>query len=117
MNDIINDYIMRKGLKPNPKLTGGKVNYYLVKVTHPRREEQPAYQAECEDIIHALGMTFDEGCAFKALWRTAAARQQNGKPGHSAVYDMEKVIHYAGNLLRLLKLKEAEDAQPAKPAD
>jgi len=91
------------------KLTGGRVNYYLVKVAHPRREEQDPYQAECEDIIHALGMTFDEGCAFKALWRTAAARQQNGKPGHSPVYDMEKVVHYGSNILRHLKLEEAED--------
>lgn len=101
--------------EPKNKLTGGKVNYYLVRVAHPRREEQAPYQAECEDIIHALGMTFDEGCAFKALWRTAAARQSNGKPGHSAIYDMEKVVHYGGNLLRHLKLKEADDAQPANP--
>lgn len=103
---------------PVVRLTGGKVNYYLVLVTHPRREEQPAYQAECEDIIHALGMTFDEGCAFKALWRTAAARQNNGKAGHDPIYDMEKVIHYAGNLLRLLK-HEAKDAtgSTSEPAE
>lgn len=37
------------------KLTGGRNNYYLVQVKHPQREEQPAYQAECEDIIQALG--------------------------------------------------------------
>ena len=92
-----------------PKLTGGKVNYYLVSVAHPRREEQPAYQAECEDIIAALGMTFDEGCEFKALWRGAAARLGNGKPGANAIYDAEKRVHYASNSLRSLKLKEADD--------
>ena len=82
------------------ELTGGKVNYYLARVEHPRREEQPTYQAECEDIISALGMTFDEGCEFKAIWRTAAARKGNGKPGSNAVYDAEKRVHYAKNSLR-----------------
>jgi hypothetical protein len=81
-------------------LTGGKVNYYLVKVTHPQREEQPSYQAECEDIIRALKMTFDEGCEFKAIWRTASARIGNGKAGQGAMYDAEKRVHYAGACLR-----------------
>ena len=82
------------------ELTGGKVNYYLVQVEAPQREEQPPYQAECEDIIQALGMTFDEGCLFKALWRNANARKNNGKPGQSAKYDAEKMVHYAGRILR-----------------
>jgi hypothetical protein len=86
------------------KLTGGKVNYYLCRVDNPQRKEQAPYQAECEDIIRALGMDFDEGCEFKALWRTAAARQGNGKPGRSqtdqAIYDAEKRVHYANRSLR-----------------
>ena len=85
--------------EPN-KLTGGKVNYYLVQVPHPQRLNQAAYQAECEDIIRALNMTFDEGCEFKAIWRTAAARMGNGKPGQAAVYDAEKRVHYASASLR-----------------
>jgi hypothetical protein len=84
-------------------LTGGLVNYYLVKVNRPQRTEQPPYQAECEDIIRALGMTFDEGCEFKAIWRTAAARQGNGKPGTKAIYDAEKRVHYATASLRALQ--------------
>lgn len=84
----------------NQELTGGKVNYYLVQVVAPQREEQPPYQAECEDIIQALGMTFDEGCLFKALWRNANARKNNGKPGQSAKYDAEKMVHYAGRILK-----------------
>lgn len=95
------------------KLTGGRVNYYLVHVAHPQREDQPAYNAECEDIIQALGMTFDEGCLFKALWRSTAARQGNGKPGSSDVYDAEKMVHYAGRVLRHRKPKGLLDAQPA----
>lgn len=82
------------------KLTGGLTNYYVVKVNNPQRVEQPPYQAECEDIIHALGMTFDEGCLFKALWRSAAARKGNGKPGNEAVYDAEKMVHYASRILK-----------------
>jgi hypothetical protein len=113
-------------------LTGGRVNYYLVRVDNPQRKEQAPYQAECEDIIHALGMTFDEGCEFKALWRTAAARQGNGKPGRKqldqAIYDAEKRIHYGERSLRHLvfqrmceesgeKLKSTEALAGYEPKD
>lgn len=77
------------------KLTGGNVNYYLAEVTHPKRPELAPYIAECEDITHALQMTPEEFCEFKAIWRTAAARLGNGKPGLKAVYDAEKRVHYA----------------------
>lgn len=88
---------------PETELTGGRVNYYLASVNNPQREEQPGYIAECEDIIQALDMTFDEGCLFKALWRTASARLGNGKPGQKAVYDAEKMVHYAGRILTKTK--------------
>ena len=95
-------------LEPEKKLTGGRVNYYLVRVVHPQREEQPAYQAECEDIIRALNMTFDEGCEFKAIWRTAAARMGNGKPDQKALYDAEKRVHYSQASLRQERNKSME---------
>lgn len=82
------------------KLSGGLNNYYVVPIKNPQRIEQEPYQAECEDIIQALGMTFDEGCAFKALWRNAAARMGNGKPDNSSVYDSEKIVHYANRILK-----------------
>lgn len=82
------------------ELTGGFTNYYLAEIKHPQREEQPPYQAECEDIIRALNMNFDEGCEFKAIWRTAAARLGNGKPEQKALYDAEKRVHYANASLR-----------------
>lgn len=83
-------------------MTGGFVSYYLAKVAHPQRTEQPPYQAECEDIIQALEMTFDEGCIFKAIWRSAAARLGDRKPGHNPTYDAEKIVHYGKrNLLRV----------------
>ena len=87
-------------------LSGGFTNYYLVQVTDPQRKEQPPYQAECEDIIRSLNMTFDEGCEFKAIWRTAAARLGNGKPGQKAIYDAEKRVHYAKASLRQLLNQE-----------
>lgn len=77
------------------KLTGGLVNYYLAPVTHPQRKEQPPYVAECEDIAEALGLTPNEFCEFKAIWRTANARKGNGKPDGKALYDAEKRLHYA----------------------
>lgn len=86
------------------KLSGGLNNYYVVPIKNPQRKEQEPYQAECEDIIQALGMTFDEGCAFKALWRNAAARMGNGKPGNKALYDCEKLVHYANRILAKEKL-------------
>lgn len=86
--------------------TGGKVNYYLAKVNHPQREEQQPYQAECEDIIEALGMTFDEGCAFKAIWRTASLRTNGiGKIGQDAVYDAQKVQHYGRRMERKAQIE------------
>ncbi|QHJ80481.1 MAG: hypothetical protein [Bacteriophage sp.] len=90
----------------SPQLTGSKVNYYLVQIPYPQREEQPPYRAECEDIIQALGMTFDEGCLFKALWRSAAGRLGNGKPGQKVIYDAEKMVHYAERILNKAKHEE-----------
>lgn len=98
------------------KLTGGRVNYYLAQVDHPQREEQPAYQAECEDIIAALNMDFNEACEFKAIWRTAAARLGNGKAGQKAKYDAEKRVHYARRSLRALELADGQ-AQEPQPKD
>lgn len=81
------------------KLTGGNTNYYLAEIEYPKRGS--AYTAECEDIITALKMTFAEGCAFKAIWRSASARLGNGKPGADAfgIYDGEKINHYGKRIL------------------
>ena len=78
---------------------GGLTNYYLVRVDHPQRDEQPAYQAECEDIIEALGLNFDEGNIFKEIWRSANARKGSGKPG-TAIRGAEKILHYARRIHR-----------------
>lgn len=94
------------------KLSGGRVNYYVVPIEHPQREDEGVlpYQAECEDIIEALEMSFDEANIFKAIWRSAAARRGNGKLGQKALYDAEKIVHYGGRILRRLKRETAHAA-------
>ena len=73
--------------------SGGRVNYYLVQVFNPQREDTQPYQAECEDIIDALGMTFDEGNIFKEVWRQAAARQGRAKEGNTELRGAQKIVH------------------------
>lgn len=93
--------------------SGGNTNYYRVLIDSPKSGD-PSYTAEAEDIIEALGMTFAEGCAFKAIWRSCAARTLNinkrgyGKDGPK--YDAEKVVYYGGRMLQaaLRKLKGAK---------
>ena len=78
------------------QLNGGKLagdHYYRVQVAEPISPELTPYSAECADIIEALDMTFNEGEAFKAIWRLAAARQGRGKPGNKAQYDADKAAH------------------------
>ena len=68
--------------------TGGKTSYYMVDVISPVDERSDPYTAECQDIIEALGMDFNEGNAFKALWRRAAARLGKSKRGYTdGLYD------------------------------
>lgn len=81
-----------------PKLTGGYSDYYKVVVAYPTSGAD-AYTAECNDIIEALDMTFAEGNIMKALWRRAAERSGNGKPGTTSLYDAEKIVFFAQRLL------------------
>lgn len=90
------------------RLTGGKVNYYLAYVEAPQRESQAPYVAECEDIIEALELNFDEANIFKELWRGANARLNQGKKGHIPIYGAEKIHHYAGRILRREQRKEKQ---------
>jgi len=79
-------------------LTGGSSDYYVVDVTNPHRGG-PIYKAECQDIIEALKLDFQEGNIFKALWRRASSRLGNGKPGTTSRYDAEKIHFYAERIL------------------
>lgn len=84
---------------------GTNGNYYSV-MCRPIRKGKKPYVAECEDIIEALGMTFDEGNVLKSLWRMCAARLGNGKAGHSPLYDAQKVAHY-GKRIQIVHEREA----------
>lgn len=86
---------------PSAELNGGTLSgdhYYRVRVDAPISDEVDPYTAECSDIIEALNMTFNEGEAFKALWRLAASRQGRGKPGSKAQYDADKIAHYGARV-------------------
>lgn len=93
---------------PKDASASGSLNsYYLSRVEFPQREDQPAYTAECEDLIESLRLNPDEANIFKEIWRSANARLGNGKPDHKALYGAEKINHYAGRNLRRVK-REAQ---------
>lgn len=78
--------------------TGGSSSYYDIDVR--------GSEVRCLDIIEKLQMTFSEGNAFKAIWRTAAARQGKKKAGNNAVYDAEKVCFFGERMLVAAKGKK-----------
>lgn len=85
--------------QPVAQYTGGSSDYYKVFVKNPTTLLAP-YEAECNDIIEALNMTFAEGNAFKAIWRKAKARQGVKKKGYdNGVYDSEKVVFFGERML------------------
>lgn len=88
--------------------TGGSSNYYKVFIKNPTTLEQ-SYEAECNDIIEALQMTFAEGNAFKAIWRKAKARQGVQKKGYdNGLYDSEKVVFFGERMVVEAKEKGNE---------
>ena len=78
---------------------GNNSSYYIVHVEHPTDESWEPYDAQCNDLIEALGMTFSEGEAFKAIWRRCRARQGFGKKGNSQRYDAEKVEFFGHRMV------------------
>ena len=87
---------------------GGKLpitSYYHVHIDEPASKELAPYTAECADIIEALNMTFNEGEAFKAIWRMASARMGNGKEGNNQLYDADKIAHYGSRIAAMARRK------------
>ena len=82
--------------------SGGHCEYYHCEVAHPQNLNQPVgYIANCEDIIQALGLTFDEGCEFKSIWRRGRGRQGFVKAESTPLRDAIKAVHYANRVMRL----------------
>lgn len=87
--------------------TGGSNDYYKVPVTRTL-DGRPGYTAQCLEIIEALGMTFAEGEAFKAIWRNCSGRTLGiEKPDGDPLYDAEKVQFYGGRMVAAAKPEEA----------
>lgn len=100
--------------------TGLSVSYYTVEVKHPTSENggitSPApYVAQCNDIIESLNMTFAEGNAFKAIWRTAAARRGLKKKGNNSLYDAEKVVFFGQRMVEKAKYENLSKELPLVP--
>lgn len=82
--------------------TGGSVSYYAVDVNAPINEASDPYTAECQDIIEALKLDFNEGNVLKAIWRRAAARLGRSKKGYDeGLYDAEKIVFYGQRLVTI----------------
>ena len=92
------DAIARTATQPCSQGSGGSSDYYKALVRHPTTPGVDPYMAECNDIIEALDMTFAEGNAFKAIWRTSAARLGREKAGNDAVRDAQKVQFFGGRM-------------------
>lgn len=81
--------------QPQPQLSGGSCNYYMVDVKKPTTLEE-AYTVECNDLIEALGLTWQEANIFKEIFRTANERTHgNGKDGNNPKRAAEKVLFFA----------------------
>jgi hypothetical protein len=85
--------------------TGSSVSYYTVPVDKPTDPDKDPYIAECNDIIEALGMNYAEGNAFKAIWRSCAARKLGAvKKGYDdGLYDAEKVVFFGQRMVAMAK--------------
>lgn len=95
-----------KAREKQTKTTGNDVNYYLIDVPHPKRNNP--YVCEVEDLIESLDMTFAEGTILKSLIRLCKLRQNLGKPGSHPVYEAEKIKYYSERLLIITKTKQEQ---------
>jgi len=100
----------KKQPKDEREYTGGSVNYYKLHIDNPTTIADP-YACECNDIIEALGMNYAEGNAFKAIWRSCAARNiglsKRGDQG-DGVYDAEKVVFFGQRMLSQRRFEQQQ---------
>lgn len=79
--------------------SGGDNDYWVAEIRNPKRLDP--YKAECEDLIEHFQMSFQEGEAFKALWRNGMLRLGMGKPGDSHLRNAEKVQHFGNRMVAM----------------
>ena len=92
-------------VNPPETSSGGDNDYWIAEITNPKR--LTPYKAECEDLIELFQMSFQEGEAFKALWRNGQMRIGNGKPGDSHLRNAEKVAHFGSRMVAMEQRKHA----------
>lgn len=99
-SDSVTQYkFWKRAVMAQPENSGEHGAYYEIAIQRPK-SGGAAYKAECQDIIEALKMDFNEGNAFKALWRRAAARLGNVKKGNEdPLYDAQKIKFYGTRIL------------------
>lgn len=85
--------------------SGGDNDYWVANITDPKRLKP--YKAECEDLIELFQMSFQEGEAFKALWRNGQMRIGKGKPDDSHLRNAEKVAHFGSRMVAMEHRKHA----------
>lgn len=105
--------------EPKEEYTGASVSYYAAEVVSPTNPDSEPYTAECNDIIEALGMTFAEGNAFKAIWRSCAARKfGKAKKGYdNGLYDAEKVVFFGERMVVCAKAAIADNVKGSDEND
>lgn len=104
-NDASIGFQMKSETVLQNESSGGDNDYWVAHITNPKRLDP--YAAECEDIIEHFEMTFQEGEAFKALWRKGQLRIGNGKPGDTHIRNAEKVKHF-GTRMEVMEVKALE---------
>ena len=103
-----------KESKDSGEFSGGHVSYYTIDIGDPMNGDSP-HRATCQDIIEALGMSFNEGTAFKAIWRKCAARLGMKKKGDDGgLYNAQKV-QFAGE--RMVTEEKRKQHQALKSQD
>jgi hypothetical protein len=103
--EIVSESATQDEEQPSEEYTGSSVSYYKVEVTKPTNPDSAPYVAECNDIIEALNMNYAEGNAFKAIWRSCAARALGvSKKGYDdGLYDAEKVVFFGTRMVEMAK--------------
>lgn len=104
-------------MSEDKEYTGGSVSYYAIDVNAPLNENSDPYTAECQDIIEALKLDYNEGNVLKAIWRRAAARLGRSKKGYDdGLYDAEKIAFY-GQRLVAIEQRAKRIAKLVSPAE
>lgn len=87
--------------------SGGHVDYYSVEIKHPNKKGRQPYIAECQDIIEALGLDFNQGELLKSVWRLGAQiKLGKQKAGDTPLRNAEKCEYYGHRTAEVERQKQ-----------